>query len=199
MPSFKRLFSLTSRQSFDCFCFFLPSARCMRGATTTVVRWVRAPQPTSPHPAEYPAACRTKWPSASSAARRRLWQSWTTERWVANSTTSSSGHRDTHDLPVGPAGLRLGLQWQRATGTGKQREPAHSLSPRSSAGLMCATGMRLHALRNVYFWHISSKRAIKQTVNLDLISNQDIIIAGLSSTRLVAMFAGLHYIYTPLL
>lgn len=69
---FKRLLYL-SRLNLRC-------VRCTHGATTTVVRWARAPQPTSPHPAECPAACRTEWLSPSCAARLRLWQSWTTER-----------------------------------------------------------------------------------------------------------------------
>ena len=56
------------------------SARCMPGATTTVVRWAQAPQRTSPRPAECPAACRTRWLSVSSVVRPRLWQWWTMER-----------------------------------------------------------------------------------------------------------------------
>lgn len=65
-------------QLFQCLLYLLTSnflsTRCTHGATITVVRWVQAPQRTSPHPAECPAACRTEWPSASCAARLRLWQ-----------------------------------------------------------------------------------------------------------------------------
>lgn len=76
-------------QLFKCLLYLLTSnflsARCTHGATITVVRWVQAPQQTSPHPAECPAACRTEWPSASCVARLRLWQWWTMERYAPNS------------------------------------------------------------------------------------------------------------------
>lgn len=71
----------------NAFCTFsLLPARCTHGATITVVRWGQAPQRTSPHPAECPAACRTEWLSASCVARLRLWQWWTMARWAPNST-----------------------------------------------------------------------------------------------------------------
>lgn len=125
----------------------------MHGATTTVVRWVRAPQRTSRPPAECPAVCRTKWPSASCAGRPRLWQCWTTERWLfdlnVNVTQCCHLLRSTDALCVS-AGLRLGLQRERTAGTREQREPADPLPPRRAAGLMCAAGMGSGTHKTVY-------------------------------------------------
>ena len=84
------------------------SSRCTRGATTTAVRWARAPRRTSPRPAECRAACRTKWPSVSSVGRPRLWQWWTMERWFMTAAVNTvlSSHflwlRGTHVLLASP-------------------------------------------------------------------------------------------------
>ena len=59
------------------------SSRCLRGATTTVVRWAPAPRPISQRRGRCPTACRTSRWSASPAARRPPWQWWITERWAA--------------------------------------------------------------------------------------------------------------------